>query len=593
MCGIAGYVLPKKAIEPSIIQSMTKVLEHRGPDGEGIYISDNEHVALGHRRLSFLDLSASGQQPMKDRSGKYVLSFNGEIYNYVELKKELESEGMSFQTHSDSEVVLNAYIKWGSQMLNRLKGMFAFAIYDQQKEELFLARDRFGIKPLFYSVGNEYFAFASEIKSFFECPNIQKKIRRESVARFLANRYVPSPHTIWEHILQLPPAHFLIININTLDYRAEQYWQLEFNQQQNDQLEAEEKIHQLLKTSVTEHLRSDVPLGSFLSGGMDSSLMVLLMKETGYDPIDTFTIGFQDWEQSEHLYARKVADHLNVRLTEQYEQNFSLDSVKHLMYHYDNPIADISILPTFSVSKLARQKVKAVLSGEGADECFGGYWWQQPEKFFFKNRWEKWKSKWKGISFSQIKEHYIQANSMGLFDSEELQKTFTPEWQQAIPDDPFQHMDRFQLKNISTLKQIQYLDLNLFMSELVLVKIDRATMANSLEARVPFLDHHLVEYIFSLHESVYFEKEKQKKILRGFLKGKVPSIIYERKKQGFVGPDKFYENIPVYEEKLRNGKLIKDGVIRTSYVHELVQNKDHWRLWKLFVLENWWEVWMS
>lgn len=593
MCGIAGYILPQETIEPLVIQSMMNVLEHRGPDGEGIYINGSNHVALGHRRLSFLDLSTNGQQPMIDESGHYVLSFNGEIYNYLELKETLENEGIIFQTHSDTEVVLHSYLKWGNQMLHRLKGMFAFAIYDQQNEELFLARDRFGIKPLFYSLGNDYFAFASETKSFFECPNIKREIRKESVATFLANRYVPGPHTIWENIFQLPPAHFLKINVKTLEYNIKQYWQLQFNQNQINQTEAEDKIHHLLKTSVAEHLRSDVPIGSFLSGGMDSSLMVLFMKETGYDPIDTFTIGFKDWEQSEHLYARKVAEHLNVRLTEQYEQNFSLDSVKQLMYHYDNPIADISILPTFSVSKLARQKVKAVLSGEGADECFGGYWWQQPEKFYFKSRWEKWKSKWKRISFSQIKEHYIQANSMGLFDFEELQKAFTPEWQQAIPEDPFHHIDRFRLKNISTLKQIQYLDLNLFMSELVLVKIDRATMANSLEARVPFLDHHLVEYIFSLHESVYFEKEKQKKILREFLKGKVPPIIYERKKQGFVGPDKFYENIAVYKEKLMNGRLIQDGVIRESYLRELVQHKDHWRLWKLFVLENWWEVWMS
>lgn len=591
MCGITGYITPKNEIQQSVIESMTDTLAHRGPDGKGSYISENGHFVLGHRRLSFLDLSDHGQQPMKSGSDAISITFNGEIYNYLELKKEL-SISYNFKTNTDTEVILAGYKYWGTDVVNHLKGMFAFAILDEEKQQLFLARDRFGIKPLYYTLQNDAFVFGSEIKALLACPLVEKKVRRESVATFLANRYVPTPYTIWENIMQLPPANFLVVNTKTLDLKIETYWELEFDQQTGNQAEIEAEINGLIQNSIRQHLISDVQVGSFLSGGMDSSLLVLKMKELNYKPIDAFTIGFKNWSQSEHLYARKVADHLEINLSEQLEDSFTLDSVRDLMVHYDNPIADISILPTFSVSRLARTKVKAVLSGEGADECFVGYWWQQSANFKFKNRLEKWNKMLFGIQFQHIKDHYIEANSMGLFDEQELKKAFTPKWQEAIPADPFEHMNQFQRAGISTLKQIQYLDLKLFMPELVLAKIDRATMANSLEARVPFLDHELVEKVFSLKEDVYFDEHIQKKIIRDNLEGKVPSEIYNRKKQGFVGPDHFYKNFDVYQEKLINGRLVQEKIIKSSYIHSLIAKKDQWRLWKLFVLENWWEVWM-
>lgn len=589
MCGITGYITLKSKIQQSVIESMTDTLAHRGPDGKGSYISENGHFALGHRRLSFLDLSDHGQQPMKSESDATFITFNGEIYNYLELKEEL-SISYNFKTNTDTEVILAGYKYWGTDVVNHLKGMFSFAILDEEKQQLFLARDRFGIKPLYYTIQNDTFVFGSEIKAILAYPLVEKNVRRESVATFLANRYVPTPYTIWEDIMQLPPANFLVVNTKTLDLKLHTYWQLEFDQQAGNQAEIE--INELIQNSIRQHLISDVQVGSFLSGGMDSSLLVLKMKELNYKPIDAFTIGFKNWSQSEHFYARKVADRLEINLSEQLEDSFTLDSVRDLMVHYDNPIADISILPTFSVSRLARTKVKAVLSGEGADECFVGYWWQQPANFKFKSSIEKWKTKFFGVQFQHIKEHYILANSMGLFDEQELRKAFTSEWQEAIPADPFEHMNQFQQTGISTLKQIQYLDLKLFMPELVLAKIDRATMANSLEARVPFLDHELVEKVFSLKEDVYFDEHIQKKIIRNNLEGQVPPEIYNRKKQGFVGPDHFYENFEVYQEKLINGRLVQEKIIKSSYIHGLIAKKDQWRLWKLFVLENWWEVWM-
>ncbi len=591
MCGISGIISKNQLIESELKQSV-EVLAHRGPDGNGTYISPNKQVGIGHSRLSFIELSDLGKQPFSNVDKSLVITFNGEIYNYQALKKELESEGIVFQTKTDTEVILQAYVFWGTNMLSKLKGMFAFAIYDVKKNKVFMARDRFGIKPLYYTFQNNVFVFGSEIKALLSFSSVKKEIRKESVACFLANRYVPTPFTIWKNILQLPPAHYLELNTETLEIKTQTYWKLDFDQQIGNQAEIEEEIKEIFQNSIREHLVSDVQVGSFLSGGMDSSLLVLMMKELHYEPIDAFTIGFENWEQSEHFYAQKVAKQLGINLSEQVEESFTLDSVRKLMFHYDNPIADISILPTYSVSHLARTKVKAVLSGEGADECFGGYWWQQPKNFKFKNSFEKWKAKLFGVQFHHIKDHYIEANSMGLFDSNELKKAFTADWQTSIPDDPFDHINQFQRKGISTLKQIQYLDLNLFMPELVLAKIDRATMANSLEARVPFLDHELVEKVFSLKEEVYFDENKQKKVIRNMLKGKVPSEVYDRKKQGFVGPDKFYENFKVYEEKLMNGRLVRDNVIKSSYIQTLIDTKDHWRLWKLFVLENWWEVWM-
>lgn len=590
MSGISG-VISKNAIKESTLNCSIQTLTHRGPKDYGVFKAPNQKVGLTHREKPFLELSVSEKQPLSLTDKGLTISLNGVVYNAEEIRKNLIDLGFEFQSKTDAEVILQGYACWGVDILQHLKGMYAFAIYDAKEEVVFLGRDRFGIKPLYYAQFNENFVFGSEIKALFSFSEVKKNIRKESVAAFLANRYVPSPYTIWEDIYQLPPAHYLLLDVNTLEIKTEKYWDLGITEWEGNEIEEIEKIKKLLQNSVEQHLKGNVEVGSFLSGGMDSSLLVLMMKELGQDPIHAFTIGFENWENSEHFYARKVAEQLGINLSEQLEDSFTLDAVRHLMYFYDNPIADISILPTHAVSKLASSKVNIVLSGEGADECFGGYWWHQPQSFKFKNRFQKWKSKFMGVNFQQIKNHYIEANSMGLFDVDELKQAFTEEWQSAVPDDPFEHMDKYYRPGISILKQIQYLDLNLFMPELILPKVERASQAHALETRAPFLDHELVEKIFSLKEALYFNKNTQKKILRSFLKNKVPAEVYDRKKQGFVGPDKFYENIPVYKEKLIQGRLVTEGVIRLSYIEKLIASRDHWRLWKLFVLENWWEVW--
>lgn len=591
MCGIVGIVSPE-GFDKAGLSHAVQALHHRGPDDSGIFVNATQTVGLGHTRLSFLDLSPSGHQPMSDLQGECHVVFNGEIYNFSALRSELETDGFVFRTQSDTEVLLHGYKAWGSHLPRKLKGMFAFALYDEQNGNVLLARDRFGIKPLYYGVFGRTLVFASELKAIFPFPVAEKKMNRSAISLFLANRYMPAPATFWENIYKLNSAHVLEWNVSTSEFTVSRYWNLNpVPQERTSSLALQEEMEKRLQDAVTSHLVSHVPVGTFLSGGMDSSALLALMKKTVPGP-RAFSIGFSGWDKSEDRFALMAAESLNAELKTEVLSHVNLAEVEKLMYYYDEPIADISILPTYRVSALASRHVKAVLSGEGADECFGGYGWHQPHNFFFPSRWARTKSRFFGKRFSDIKAHYIQAMSMGLFDAGELRKAFTEDWQDAIPADPFAHFDKYRIDGISDLKQIQYLDIHTFMAELILVKVDRASMANSLEVRVPFLDHELVEFLFSLPEKDYFRAHKQKWRLRNYLEGKVPADIYDRPKQGFVGPDRFYADYELYREALYEGRLVNDGVIKQEYVAKLLSDNDHWRLWKLFVLEQWWRTWM-
>jgi asparagine synthase (glutamine-hydrolysing) len=592
MCGIAGITYRNQPVNSQLLQKSADLMRHRGPDDEGVYISPDQKTGWIHRRLSFIDLSPSGRQPLVNTETQQVVTFNGEIYNYIELKKELEQLGYRFHTQTDTEVLLHGYHAWGEALPERLEGMFAFAIYDPIHQKIFLCRDRFGIKPLYYYLDEEKFIFASEIKSILVFDDNLKKIRPESVSLFLANRYIPTPYTIWEGIKKIQPAHSITFHLNRFELSQHGYWKLNLGKQALSREETYATFYDLLIKSLQEHLRSDVPIGSFLSGGYDSSALVYLMQRELKYPAAAFSIGFENWEQSEDVYAQMVADTVGATLYTAKPEKINLSAVKKLMWHYDDPIADISIIPTYEVSRLAAQHVKAVVSGEGADEEMGGYWWHKPEKFMYKNKWRSWVAGQKSASFADIKYHYIQAMSMGLYNRDELKKAFKGVYLQSVPDDPFAHFDQFNLPGSNTLQQLQYLDLHTFMPELILAKVDRASMAHSLEVRVPFLHHHLVEFLFGLSPSSYFTRGEQKPLLKKLLTGKVPEVILNRSKQGFVGPDAYYMNMEVYQQALVNGRLVSDGVVEPLYIRGLLNNKDHWRLWKLFVLENWWQNWV-
>jgi asparagine synthase (glutamine-hydrolysing) len=591
MCGISGKISTKNPIERIDLEKSALTIRHRGPDDQGTYLSSNHKVGFAHRRLSLLDLSNHGHQPMSHQNTTIV--FNGEIYNFVEIRKELEGLGVQFESVSDTEVILLGYQVWGKEVLHKLKGMFAFAIHDEERKEVFLARDRFGIKPLFYAFQNGNFYFGSEIKAIHSFEEFEKKIEPSSISLFLANRFVSDNQTMWKGLYKLPAAHYMLVHTDTLQKEVSQYWSLERKTIDLESDYVQNKFEDLFTTSLLEHLRSDVPVGAFLSGGLDSSATVMLMQTELKYTTQAFSIGFNDWEESEDRFAKMVTDFTGAELETLVLDKIDLEIMPTLMYHYDDPIADISILPTYSVSQLASKRVKAVISGEGADELLGGYWWQKPENFQpGGNFLHKWLSKFSNKSTKDIKNHYINAMSMGLFDSKELRKGLSGKYQEAVPKDVFAHLDGLMHSEFSTLKQIQYLDIHRFMGELVLTKIDRASMAHSLEVRVPFLDHELVEWLFSLPENRYMQDGVQKLLLQNLLKGRVPDKILQRPKQGFVGPDVFYKNFELYKSTLLDGSLVKNDVVKRSYIQQLLLTRDHWRLWKLYVLEHWWRVWM-
>lgn len=588
MCGIIGHIRLHNKMENSLFEEMLNTLKHRGPDDLGTYYSNKHHVALGHRRLSFLDLSSAGKQPFCNPDQTVWLTFNGEIYNYLELKKELEKE-YSFKTNSDTEVLIAAYEKWGISFVNKLKGMFAFGLYDEQKKKLFLVRDRFGIKPLYFYKDNENIIFASEIKAILASRIPKKEIDFSSFSDYFVYRYIPSPKTIWRGIKKIAPAHYVEVDTESLTNISKEYWDLSSENKSEDNFKIINTIDSILLTSVKEHIRSDVPVGAFLSGGYDSSALVMYMKQLGVVP-ETFSIGFDNWDKSEDQFARIVAVYLNVTNESVIAGKESLKLVDLMPMVYDEPIADISIVPTYLVSKLAKTKVKAVLSGEGADEIFGGYTWHHD--FFALNYPEgvinKLKSKIKPVDTVNF---YAQAMAMGWFDKEELEKMLHPDLHQFIPEDVHWFYRQHYRSDLSPLKSIQYLDIKCFMGELVLTKVDRASMANSLEVRVPFLDHSLIEKVFSLNENVYFNKLQTKSLLYENLKGKLPSEILERKKQGFVGPDDYYMDLEYYRRELSNSKLVEYNIINQSYIDGLLKKSYDWKLWKILIMEKWFATW--
>jgi asparagine synthase (glutamine-hydrolysing) len=587
MCGILGQIQLSDKIDESVFTNMLLSLSHRGPDHAGIKLSENKQLAFGHTRLSFIDLSDSGTQPMCDSTQQIWLTFNGEIYNYLEIKKELESS-YSFQTNTDTEVIIAAYQVWGIDCLSKLKGMFAFGVYDVHLQKLFLVRDRFGVKPLYYYNNGNELIFASELKAILASGKITKNINYSAFADYFVYRYIPSPKTIWQEINKVAPATYIEINTQTLKQKEREYWTLnQANFSVSNDLLIQE-IDQILQTAVKEHTRADVPIGSFLSGGYDSSALVYYMKKLGQIP-ETFSIGFENWEKSEDQFAAIVAKHLSVNNTAIHADEKSLNWINKMAEVYDEPIADISIIPTYMVSKLARTKVKAVLSGEGADEIFAGYTWQQD---FMKNPKQSWlnrlfRSKTDTVSY------YAQAMAMGWFDDKELKLMLQPRIHKHIEKDVHWFYRKHFLPNLSKLKSIQYLDTKCFMGELVLTKIDRASMANSLEVRVPFLDHTLFEKVFSLAESNYFKPTQTKFLLFENIKNYLPKTILNRKKQGFVGPDNYYMNLDFYRKELTNSCLVKYDIIKQEYIDQLLKETYNWKLWKILIMEKWFKHWID
>jgi len=590
MCGINGVWLKDKVIDKHKFDIMRDTLIHRGPDGAGTIMAENEQLAFGHRRLAFMDLSDTGVQPMKSADSQIIITVNGEIYNYPELKNILEKAGHKFISGSDSEVIIHGWNEWGEKLPEKLNGMFAFALWDNKQKLLFLARDRFGIKPLYYYYNDNEFAFASELKALVEWNINIKDIDFSSMADFFTYRYVPSPKTIYKNVYKLPPAHCAIIkNVNTIS--LQEYYKLSDNIKLDKNLDIYRYVDDLLNNSVKKHMQSEVSVGAFLSGGYDSSALVSYLFRNNIS-VNTFSIGFKDWKQSEHQYAKIVAEKFNMPFSCKILDGESYGLLEKLVYHYDEPIADISIIPTYEVSKLAAEKNKAVISGEGADELFAGYTWHYENMnlqkqqgilniFYAKNN----------RAFSL--EAYSRAMAMGHLRLPELKELFKPDLHKYLPDDSDWFYRKHFKKEFSGLNSFRYLDIKCFMGELVLTKIDRASMANSLEVRVPFLENSLSENLFSLNEKVLYRNGHQKYLLKKIIEPYMPEEILNRKKQGFVGPDSYYFNKNWYAGIIETSVLISDEILQENVLDSWLKTEEYWKLWKFAIMEYWYRRWMK
>jgi len=585
MCGILAIASPARKLEKNEVEKMLAVLSHRGKDNKTVVLRHDGKIGMGHVRLSLIDLSEQANQPMCNENETIWLTFNGEIYNFIELRNELIQLGHIFKSRSDAEVIIHGYEQWGTDVLQRLNGMFAFVIYDEKTHRMFIARDRIGIKPLYFSFFKQNLMVASEIKSILQHPEFIKEINETSLCEYFTYRYVPSPNTIFKNISKLPPAFYLMVDTHTLEYREHEYWTLSLDDKPfNDNLE--EEVHKKLNASVVMHLQSDVPVGIFLSSGIDSSTIAYLTQKNKYNP-QAFTIGFETWDKSEHIRAREIATQLEIEYKEKILTADSIKNIYESVYHYDEPIADISIVPTFEISRFASSQVRTVLSGEGGDELFAGYGWHK-----------KWMRQQLlnqigiGLNNNYLVNYYAQSMAMGMFDENELKELLPNDKWEFIPEDVFHFYRKHYKKGVDPLKALQYLDLKTFLAELVLTKVDRASMAHTLEVRVPFLNHELVEFMFLLPRKQVFKKGEQKYLLQNVLKSKIEASILQQPKQGFVGPDKFYEQKLFYSEKLKKSKLAQNGYLKQTTINKYLQMNDFWRLWKILILENWFNYWI-
>lgn len=583
MCGIIGKWSFRKPIDRKEFIFQRDTMISRGPDDDGLYINNEQNFALGYRRLSINDLSKNGSQPFCNEKKNIHLVCNGEIYNAPYLRMILIELGHAFSSHSDAEVIIHGYEEWGTDIIQKIEGMFAFGLWDEIKQKLFIGRDRFGIKPLYFEYNSDSFTFSSSLKAITARKNHPKKIDISSICDYLTYRYIPSPKTIYFGINKLEPAHCIYWSPKE-EMIPIAYFKLSYKPQKKSKNEIFEEFNFLLNESVRKHLMSDVPIGCFLSSGYDSNSLIALMDRMGYKTT-AFSLGYSNWANSEHVLAQKSCDILqidhNVLMVE--NENFPIHEV---MEAFDEPIADISIIPTFQISEMASQKVKTVFSGEGADELLGGYEWYREIEKMRKNA-SFW-SRWKRSSYESGMEIYKKFMAMGSFDHSQLNELFCKEYQKYIPENLYWFYDKHFDKSLPLIKSFQLLDIRGFMGELVLSKVDRASMAHSLEVRVPFLDYPLVDFLFNLHPKDYFTLKDQKPLLKDILKEKLPQVL-QREKQGFVGSNDYYKRDLLYQKILKKSELTENGIISKKYIDQLFLQNDYWRLWKIVILELWWQ----
>jgi|Deesub1362B_J571_1020462.scaffolds.fasta_scaffold00769_3 asparagine synthase (glutamine-hydrolysing) len=622
MCGICGIIHVEKSIPHSLIKSMCDTIYHRGPDDEGIFIKKN--VALGARRLSIIDL-VTGHQPLSNEDESIWIAYNGEVYNFPELKEILEKKGHKFKSRSDTETVVHCYEEWGEDFVNKLRGMFAFAIWDEKQKKLILVRDRIGIKPLYYTLLKDgTLVFGSELKTLLKYSEVEREIDPEALDLFLTLEYIPAPYTIFKNIKKLKAGHILTYQNGKIQIKK--YWDIgKGNNKLNikDINEYCEYLYYLLKESVKLRLISDVPLGCFLSGGIDSSTIVGLMSELGVKPIRTFSIGFEERSYNELKYARIIAQKFQTEHHEFVITPEIIDLTEKLVNHLDEPFGDFSIFPTYLVSKIARDYVKVILSGDGGDEVFGGYEHYQAQKlaripFLFpinhilkyilipfppqekkKGFWNKLKRYSEGFYFSKENRHF---RWMMFLHSKYKEKLYSPAFLDYLRNSgsiferyPFNEFLKYAEYMDETNKEL-YLDLKTYLSDDILVKVDRMSMAVSLETRVPLLDHKLVEFAFQIPGNYKLKGLTTKWIFKKTMERLLPRKNIYRGKEGFSIPIKNWlrnELKNMLCDYLNEKNINLTDFFNFSFIKKMVnehldgkENHSH-RLWALLVFEVW------
>jgi asparagine synthase (glutamine-hydrolysing) len=650
MCGIAGFFNPKQALMDPLgaLAKMANAISHRGPDDYGHWLDLDSGIALGHRRLSILDLSPAGHQPMHSASGRYVIVFNGEIYNFQQLRHEIEERAghLSWRGHSDTEVMLAAFEAWGVEnAVKRFVGMFAFTLWDRKERLLHMVRDRLGEKPLYYGWMGKTLLFASELKALHAHPEFNSEINRDALALYMRHNCIPAPHTIYKKVYKLMPGTVLTIMSNGEPGQMpppKPYWQAEkiaefgvSTPYLGSEAEAVNDLDKLLRDVISKQMVADVPLGVFLSGGIDSSTVAALMQAQSVRPVKTFTIGFSEDGYNEAEHAKKIAQHLNTEHTELYlTPEDALAVIPRLPALYDEPFSDSSQIPTFLISQLARNHVTVSLSGDGGDEIFAGYnrhyWlggiWDTACRFPTGLRMlvagsllaispQRWNSLYSWISLLLPARYHVPvpghslhklANVLSAESPEEIYYLLISHWRDPASlvigaSEPSTVItDRKSWPKLQNFTQeMMYLDLVTYLPDDILVKVDRAGMGVSLESRMPFLDHRLVEFAWQLPLTMKIQKSFGKWILRQVLAKYVPRELFERPKSGFGVPIDSWLRGPLREwaETLLNeGRLRSEGFFNSAPIRdkwkEHLSGKYNWQyhLWDVLMFQAWLEV---